>query len=502
MKKIKFLSAIALTLALGACDNFDLPNPDGQKNPEPGGVFENSGLVLTPSTGTLELQAFNNANQFVPVATVSELINFPEAYTLSIDMEVGNNASFSKYTTVETVLDGNTVTVNPDFFQGAINEMISKEPKIYDVNVRFVAYAERESTRIRLGGINATYGDNVYSVKTLDPATVIEDAYYMVPFNGGTADLAGAKKMSHSGSNPYDYPDFSCDFTVTADQAATGYLWKVVPASSFDAGSLDNAFGARADDATGLSGVVGQNLTDPGVITLQGPVLLTVNMEAKTYMVNYALEMLYPFSGTVKPENMMKLHTTNFINYTGVTFLQNKWTLAGQPDKNGTVVFKQDPESTPEISEDGLTQTGILSQAADALSLGTPLKGAILYWCDVNLVLNTYSITAVQTLSVIGGGNGWDLATATPLTPSKDLRTWTANDVYFDGEFKINANGTWDLSFGSPQGNWISNMDGVIVYPINKADGGGNCEGVKGHYDVTLDFSAYPYTLTLKQKNL
>lgn len=33
-------------MVMASCDNFDLPNPPGQTNPEPDGIFENSGLVL------------------------------------------------------------------------------------------------------------------------------------------------------------------------------------------------------------------------------------------------------------------------------------------------------------------------------------------------------------------------------------------------------------------------------------------------------------------------
>ena len=52
MKKIKIFSTIALSLALASCDNFELPNPPAQSNPDPGveGVFENSGLRLSQSS--------------------------------------------------------------------------------------------------------------------------------------------------------------------------------------------------------------------------------------------------------------------------------------------------------------------------------------------------------------------------------------------------------------------------------------------------------------------
>ena len=74
-------------------------------------------------------------------------------------------------------------------------------------------------------------------------------------------------------------------------------------------------------------------------------------------------------------------------------------------------------------SDDGMTRSGYLTADSDlGEQLRTPVKGTNLYWVDVNLVMLTYKISAIQKMSVIGDGNGWDLGTATELTPSKDLK--------------------------------------------------------------------------------
>ena len=142
MKTIKFLSALALTLGLAACENYDLPNPPGQTNPAPDGYFQNSGLVLTPADQDINLVSANEANIFPTVATIDELTDFPgNEYSLEIDMQVGADANFSKYSTIATVIENEqNVTVNPDIFNGAIQEMLTREPGIYQVPVRFAAY--------------------------------------------------------------------------------------------------------------------------------------------------------------------------------------------------------------------------------------------------------------------------------------------------------------------------------------------------------------------------
>ena len=141
--------------------------------------------------------------------------------------------------------------------------------------------------------------------------------------------------------------------------------------------------------------------------------------------------------------------------------------------------------------ENGLYQTGLLTSSSDGKTITAPVKGNTLYWTEVNLVQLTYSVKAMTTLSVIGAGNNWDLATATPLTPSKDLRTWTAENVEIGSEFKINANGAWDLDFG---GKEVS--EGVYTLDFK----GSNMVCAKpGTYKVTIDFSKLPYTLTLEK---
>ncbi len=497
MKKIKFISAIALTMVMASCDNFDLPNPPGQTNPEPDGYFANSGLVLTKGAEDINLVTLNEENKFANMATITELIDFPEAYTLSIDMQVSGNENFSKYATVGTVIDGDAVTVNPDFLNGAIQEVMTKQPGTYDVYTRFVAYAERGTTRMRLGGIDATYLPASYKVTTLNPEKVMEQSYYIVG-DFCDWDVKKAIKMNNTLGNVsvYDNPEFAIKLNVPADETLS---WKILPASSYEAGSLDGALGCNPAEG-GLSGklISAAGKDNAGVIELLGDVLVTINVELDSYTVGYALEVLYPFTSgnTSKPEDVMLLYTTDYINYGGVAMLNTLWYCSGQPNYQGDVLFRQAPDAF-EDSEDGLTRTGSLTTSSDGTRLMTPVKGKNLYWLDVNLIQLTYNITALKTLSVIGSGNGWDLATAAELTPSADFKVWTASDVEIGDEFKINANGAWAIGFS---GTSIDDVTGKFVYQVNKQDGGDNLKcSAPGKYNVTVDFSSYPYIVTLSK---
>lgn len=497
MKTIKFISALALTLGLAACDSYDLPNPPGQNYPEPDGYFENSGLVLTPNADAISLSAYNEANQFVPVATVEQLVNFPEGYDLVIDMQLGNNDQFSKSTILTTTIEENDdtkqLTINPDVLNGAIQEVLTKEPGTYNVPVRFLAYAVRGTTRMGLGGEGATYGNATLNIHTYDAAKVIENAYYVVPCDAnGQPQLAKAIKMNNTAGNvsPYDNPEFAVKLDVPEE---TPYLFMIAPQSAITAGDAKALYGANAaaDDMDGKL-VVGLNaITMP----VAGSVLVTVNMEQDSYVINYAFEVIYPLFGSTKAENVMALYTNDYINYYGVTAINNRWRIYTQADKKG-VIFKMDPEVEPIVAENGLSSEGAITSAADGLDLTAPVKGNCLYYADVNLVQKTFSLKALHTMSVIGAGNGWNLETATELTPSKDLKVWTAKDVKIGDEFKINCNGAWDYDFG---GVSVPDATGKQVYNLNFK--GSNMPAKAGTYDVEINFSTMPYVLTLTPKN-
>ena len=488
MKKIKFISALALTMVLASCENYDLPNPPGQTNPEPDGIFANSGLVIEQGATDVDLVNANSQNVNVNVANITALENFPENYDLVINMEVSGDENFSKVAVAKTTIVDKAVMVNPDVFNNAIKEAITKTPGTLDVYARFVALAQRGSTTLRLGGLNAYFADkSKFKVATLNPAKWMENSFYVVPVVNGTADFAKAVKMDNTLGNVsvYDNPEFAAKVDVTE----AGLEWKLAPVSVYQSKDASKLLGCIPSIDSDLAGKLAAG-SDAGKISLVGSVLITVNVELDSYTINYAFECLYPFSGSVKPENMMKLYTTDYINYRGVTAINRQWTLAAQPDKTGPVVFKM-VDGSAVTDETGLYQTGLLTSSSDGKNITAPVKGNTLYWTEVNLVQLTYSVKAMTTLSVIGAGNNWDLATATPLTPSKDLRTWTAENVEIGSEFKINANGAWDLDFG---GKEVS--EGVYTLDFK----GSNMVCAKpGTYKVTIDFSKLPYTLTLEK---
>ena len=496
MKKLKIFSALALTLVMASCDDFDLPNPPGQTNTDPEGYFADADLQLAPVSDAISLTEANAANKYVTVANIATLNNFPEGYDLVVDMEVGNDATFSTTTTVETVVDGDAVTVNPDILNGAIQSVMTKKPGTYEVNSRFKAYAVKENTRMPLGGLNHYYLTEALNVKTYDATKVVEDAYYIIPCSeDGTPNWNGALAMNNNagaGAVGYDHPEFSLKIE---SPAPNGYYLKIAAQSVLTAKDATQLLGINVS-ADGFSGKLGTSY-GVGHITITGDVLVTINAEEDAATFSYAFNVLYPYSGSTAADKLMLLYTDNYINYSGVCAINNQWFIGSSADKKAEPLFKQDGESEPELSEDGLSMNGLLTTATDAAQIRTPVKGNHLYWVSVDLPALTYSMSVINDLGIVGAFNGWNEKENVQLTPSKDFKVWTATDVEIDGEFKINANKDWAIGFSGRQ---VSQDSGAVVYNVNKQDGGDNLSVENGKYDVELNFTVQPYVLTLKKK--
>ncbi|MBD5236430.1 MAG: hypothetical protein HDS62_02675 [Bacteroidales bacterium] len=499
MKKINIFSALALTMVMASCDNFDLPNPPGQTNTDPAAYFETSDLALAPVSDAISIAAANEANQQITVANITTLQNFPEGYDLAFDLQVAKGAEFDNATTIATAIDGDAVTVNPDILNGAIRSAISKAPGAYDVNARLIAYAVKGDTRLRLGGENYNYLTEVLNVTTPDPEKFMEQSYYLVKVADGTPDWNGAFHMNNNGgadANVYDSPVFSVKIDSPAPD---GCDIMIAPASAMAVQDASLLLGVNMGES-GMDGKIGEGY-GAGHISITGDVLVTVNVETEALTLSYAFDVLYPYSGSLKPENMMLLYTNDYITYSGVCAINNQWFLGATTDKKAEPLFRQSDEAEPEYGEDGYTMNGLLSTDPSASQIRTPLKGNHLYWVSANLPNLTYEMYGIENLAVIGNGNGWSHDTSVDLTPSKDFKTWTATDVNIDGEFKIAANKSWDVSFS---GKSVSQDSGAVVYNVNKQDGGDNLNNdgsaPAGKYDVKLDFSSFPYVLTLTKK--
>lgn len=495
MKKIAFLFGVALSLGLMSCDDM-LPNPPAQSYPEVP-VFKAADLVAEQAGGkdAINLSDYIAKGEMVPVAKIVKLDSFPATYSLSMPMEIGSDADFTKVATVNTTVKENVVYATAGAINDAIREVVTKNPAELTVNARFAAFAVNGNATMQLGGVDYYYLTAAYKVKPVQSMT-IEDDYYLVG-NFCNWDVTKGIKFNRTVAegSVYDNPGFQVKFEVPAEyNAANPYEYKIVPGSAVKAGNWTGAFGVQPDSVGATSGklvAAPEAQTQAGQIKVEGPYLLKFNAEQLTYSVSSAIEFLYvPGVGSSSTDfsKVQRLYTYDYITYQGCAALNKQWWLTGQASAKG-VNFKT-AEGTEQVT-DGLVTTGEIQAYGDGEGTKMLIKTKGLYWMNVNLVSMKYKATLLETVSVVGNHNGWNAGEAFKLTPDTKCLVWTGT-VDLDGDFKINTNGNWDIDFGSSAF--------TVGEPSTLSYKGANMSVPAGTYTVKVDFSVYPNTITVTKK--
>lgn len=489
MKKIAILSALAICLGLTSCDDNDIIGiPENAQQP----VFEAKNLTMAPTaevTGkTVNLTEYNDANKVIPIVDVTA-VDFPADYNLNFVMQISKDASFGRFAEVETEMQGNVLTVAPDDLQSAYYSAISKGPKAKDIYVRYAAYAvdpKNDANQVRIGNPDFYFAPGKDGYQTINilpfPSTlVIEDAYYLL----GTINdwsVANAIKFSHSDENVYDDPVFSLKVDITADQAASGWWWKIVPQSTYETGNwvdADNAsFGVAVNgDEAAEGALVGRTATEDcgaGCYKVAGPMLFKINMEEGSYEISLAIEKLYTPGGANSWSQVDSdcLFTTDYVNYAGYAHV-SEFKFTSAPNWDGINY--------------GFADEGKLSTDGGAGNITAPAPGFC--FVQANIASLTYSISApVTTYGLIGGATpgGWDASTA--LTPSANEMVWEGDVAMKGGEYKFRANDAWDINLGGSLDNLTQDGSNLM---FSEPD---------GTYHVVLDLSTYPAKATFTKK--
>lgn len=483
MKKIALLSALALCLGFTSCDDNDIIGIP--QNPEPS-IFETSGLAMTPSTEvtggtTFDLKAYADEGKDIPLASIA-LTGFPSDYELQMVMQISKDESFSKITEVPTTFADGALSVSAEDLQSAYYSNISRDPKENTIYARYAGYAVNGLTSVRLGDPEFYWpngeGGSSVAIKLLPypSSLVLESAYYLVGTINGWS-IADAVPFNHSSESPYDDPVFTLKVDITAEQAAAGWKWNVIPQSTKDAGdwvaAANASYGVAVDgDATAMSGeLVARTATEncgTGVINEAGPYLITINLEEKTYDFSLAIDNLWTpgNSNGWSHDSSQMLFTNDYTNYMGYAHLNGDFKFTSQNDWNGIAYGSTGVEGT--LSKDG--GAGNLAAPADAL-----------YYCNVNIATLTYSLYQVTTIGAIGDFNGW--AASVALTPSDDFLVWEGDVDFGDGT------GTWKLRCND---DWAVNLGGDINSLVQ--DGANIPAPGAGVHHVLLDLSALSST--------
>lgn len=485
MKKISLMLLGIMGLGFTACEDFDLPNPPGQFNPqEP--VFEAADLTLVGTAGdaTYDLEQLNASATPIQLAELQGIENLPEGYSLQFVGQMAASDAFNNAVEFPVEFSNNVISVMPDVLEGTYHAALKTiAPEARTANVRYLAYGVSGDNKVRLGGIDTYYCPMTIVLKPFDPGFVMEDAYYLIgTCTNGQIDATKALKMSNSGVSPYDDTKFSVVVDITDQEAFDGYEWAVVPASTLAAGTgvvygptdiMDSTFptgNLKGYESDGVFGIILENNKH----------LITVDMrpdEAGEFHYSWilAIPCLYTPGGSNgwNQAASQTLYTNNYIEYQGYVNIDGEFKFTSAPDWNHTNY--------------GFAEEGKLSTDPGAGNLKVDESG--LYWVTANISALTYNVSVpITTYGLIGDATagGWD--ESTPLTPSENMLVWTGEvQLKGEGSIKFRANNGWDINLG---GNLSDLTPGGDNIPTPG----------EGTYVVTLDLSQYPYSATVVKK--
>ncbi len=501
MKKLKYLSALALAAGMTACSQYEEPKPEIPVTPQEtilnvDGIKVASSQYLTPDeeTGepaTIDLDAYDKLGYSIKMADVTvDESEFPAGYELYFKMWVADNADFTDAQEVPcTLTDGVIVTTASDM-QALYEKMFGRKSDSHDMWVRYAGYVKNDNvSNVRLNGSDFYYATQEFILAPIPPDFVVEQAYYLLGTVNGWS-VGNAIKMSHSDKDVYDDPVFTLlvDVDAAAISANSGWWWKIIPQSTYETGDwvsgADTQFGVENNGDDALSGrlVAATATAEPNAGALQTPgkYVLVINLELMTYEFAPAYDFLYTpgdANGWSHAASAKIYPTPAGCVYESWLPLKGSFKFSTQADWNG-------------INYGAGAEAGTLSTDGGAGNLTVADEG---YYCvRANLVSMTWETVygPVQSWGLIGVNGAWGDSDDIVMTPDADGQVWKATVTFTSGtDFKFRANGAWDIQYG----NGGSNLDDLVC------DGGsGNLSApALGTYEVTLDLRQVPFHATL-----
>ena len=480
MKKLSIFFSLAFALCLASCDNYVEPNPTPQHNPqEPTMSAEGLTVALGDdlTDGVLDLKAKDDAGETIEVIKTLACENLPEGAKVAYDIILSSDEAFSKTLTYYLNDDG---TIAPKDWQDAHLSLFGKSPKAKETYVRFAAYIVRGNEKFRVGDDKLFFATTKVNVTPFPSEIKLEDNYYLLGTINGWS-VATAIKLNHSTESVYDDPVFTLPVEISADVAANGWWWKLIPESTYKNGDWMAAdysqFGPAENGDESLNGFVLPKLNgqDPGAgcIKLSGIYLFTFNAEDLTY----SFESTYPYLYTPGGANGWShadsdlLYTDDYANYRGYLRINGNFKFATDMSWDDAHTFgKGDAE-------------GVLTNPGS--DIGVSANG--LYYGEVNIPGLTYKLTQIKRVGLIGDAiDNWD-GEATFVEVNGEQQEFTFLNVTFkaSGEWKFRMNNSWDISLGAG-----SNGRQLDQSNVNLTSPGA------GMYNIKLDLSKVPYTYT------
>lgn len=331
-------------------------------------------------------------------------------------------------TTINTTNDGKAQKV---VLKNFVEKNYGKDPiaRSFVGHVYASAIKEGEAVLVDAGKVDVT----------ITPPGLVSS--YKVVINDGEAEI----QLNNNGASPYDDPNFKGTITTTIDNST----WQVV-----------------AEDG---------EIIAAGKIETAGKYILSVNVKTNTVDVSKAPSFLYMKGDANGWDGYDVLECINQEGtlFRGFMYLnQNGFKFCTQTDWNGT------------------NYGADFSTAGDAANIKMT-EPAGYYQVVVDLYKKTYTLTAINTVGIIGEAapNGW--ASDVDLTYNVEERCWEIKNIELKlGACKFRANDSWDMQWGydgekfvfsnnAPQEQFISEAGTYDIKLYAWANGFAKCEFIK-----------------------
>ena len=295
----------------------------------------------------------------------------------------------------------------------------------------------------------------------VEPVSIAE-AYYLV---GGPGSWSSDKslKFSHSDKDVFDDPVFTYLLPGGSD------MWfafgEAEALDAIDAGDWKQLYGTTgaSEDLTGTFARRSE-LDGDHSFHVDGTAKFyrfTINMAEKTYEIKPLNFQEYIYEAGVNNnwgDYLQPLYCADGEGtYTGFFYAQDAdWSGGKGAFKFRGAADNWDNGNYGTGTFDEATLTGTLIDDGGSGNI-TPNPG--FYRADVNLANMTYTLTAINSVYVVGGALNDDWNEGVKMTFNTDKHCWECDATFTKADvIKFKGNGTWD----SQDGNWGGTMDNII----------------------------------------
>ena len=426
MKKILYTIGLCLLAASCSEDYTDWANPltHAQKPIETSGLSITAPEALDVATVTgesVQLFAPTLENQYDEVSYTVTLCNEDSTKTADVAIDAEGN-------------------VKVQDLQDAIGQIYGYRPVARTVPYTVTAIAKKDGKTYKMTSSG--------TISITPQAPTIEAAYYYVGASNNWSDTDQTYKLVNGGGDVYDDPVFTV--TIPAPKDGDGNRvdnwFKIAPESAYTRaeGFWGGVMvGAVQDGQSDLEGnfVVGQNdevakafcvgKLDDGALYYR----LEFNMLEQTYKVTPIgfNEFIYEIGGESGWGANHALAGNGAGQYIGFYYLDSEFKFKPNEDN-----WDGDYEKV-----EGTAYEGTLSDQG-AGNIDAPEAG--FYKIDVDLAAQTYKLTAISSVGIIGNGGDWN--TDIELTYNVAGGYWEAYTDLAAGEFKFRANHDWAINWG------------------------------------------------------